>query len=175
MTKPEFSADEREEIDTLLSEALNGSRSTDAASIGRFLAAVAAAERAGRVWPQVLRDLALWEWTHTAQKSIAKRESVVFFDHAGRTVGKATRVGKRVRRDDGAQGFQQALIADMTWDELSAWGDLIRAQIDGLAPNLSIVQRLQGLHQRMPNTHGPGEACELLGTTVEEFLAEAAS
>ena len=171
MKKPNINPDDRREIDELLSEALNGSRRTDGASIGRFLSAVSAADRAGRDWPDALRDLALWEWTQRQQTAIGKRESVVLIDHGGRKVGKATRVGKRVRSEDGTHGFQQSLIADMTWDELNEWGALIASQMEGLAANSTMVKRLKALHHQMPDTAGPREACERLGTTVEEFLS----
>ena len=178
MNKPKIDDDEMAVISELLSEALNGSRTTNGVSIARFVAQVEAADRAGRAWPDVLRDLALWEWTQRRQTALAKRESVVFIDHAGHKVGKATRVGKRVRTADGDVGFQQSLIADMSWDELRQWGDLISAQIYGLDANRSMIQRLEALHGRFPDTEGPQEACSRLGTTVAEFLsadAEAAS
>lgn len=104
MKKPNINPDDRREIDELLSEALNGSRRTDGASIGRFLSAVSAADRAGRDWPDALRDLALWEWTQRQQTAIGKRESVVLIDHGGRKVGKATPaagIPRHVLREDG--------------------------------------------------------------------------
>lgn len=175
MTKPTIHHDDRAEVDDLLSEALNGSRQTDADSIARFMASLESADRAGRHWPDDVRALALWEWTQRRQTSIAKRESVVLIDHGGRRVGKATRVGKRVRSDNGEQGFQQSLIADMSWDELQEWAALIDSQIEGLSANQTMVKRLEQLHAQMPDTVGPREACERIGTTVEEYLTEASA
>ncbi len=169
--KPKLTNDESQEIDDLLSEALNGSRTADDASAQRFLGQVAKADRAGRDWPDKLRELALWEWARDRQKDIAKRESVVMIDHNGRKVGKATRVGKRVKRVDGTKSFQQSLISDMSWTELFDWGSLIAAQMEGLRPNLTIVQRLRSLYEQMPDTAGPAEACKRLGVTVEDYLA----
>ena len=174
--KPKLNNEDSQEVADLLGESLNGSRTANDASVRRFIGQVAAADRAGRDWPDMLRELALWEWTRTRQKEIAKRESVVLVDHQGRKVGKATRVGRRVVQADGTGAFQQSLISDMSWTELFNWGELIASQIDGLKPNLSMIERLRGLHERFPHTYGPGAACEQLGTTVEEFLGtEAAS
>lgn len=161
----------RREINELLSEALNGSRTPDAGSVQRFVAAVDSADRAGRSWPDDLRDEALREWALIRQKQIAKEESRVLIDYKGRRVSKPSRVGRQVVNGDGTKTFQQSLITVMSWDEIDAWARMIATQVDGLRANLAMVAKLRQLQERFPDSEGPAEAVAALGMTVEQWLA----
>lgn len=165
---------EREELDAALSAALNGSRKPSRDSAQRALELIEAAEAAGREWPALFRDGAAEDKCFTMQKGIAKRESVVLVTHDGKPIGKSTRVGRSRRRADGSWTMDQALFSEMTWDEVAAWAGLILGQIEGLKPNLTMVNRVLELRVAVPQSVGPGDAATSLGTTVGDWI-EAAS
>lgn len=162
---------DRREINEALSDALNGSRTPDGNSVQRFIAAVQAADMAGRSWPDDLREEVLRHWAFNRQKQIAKEESRVLIDYQGRKHHKATRVGKKVTTDEGATYYQQSLITAWSWDEIDEWARMVTTQINGLRENLAMVAKLRKLHDQFPESDGPAEAAAALGMTVEEWLA----
>lgn len=170
-----ISRDEAAEIDDLLSDALNGSRTVGADSVARALDAIESADQAGRLWPDALRAKALYDWIQNRQKNLAKAEKVVNVAHNGKVVSKSIRVGKRVKRDDGTSGYQQSLLNDFTWPELETFIAETLTRVDGLEANVTMAQQLLKLRDRFPQTAGPAEACALLGTTVEGYLDAAAT
>lgn len=156
----------------ILSDTLNGSRRPGPDSVARFLARFRAAQAQGMAWPDALQEEALRRLVLDEQKRIAKEESVVTIEHAGRPVRKSTRVGARKRGPEtGVEHFEQLTFADMAWPEVFAWEELIKSQIDGLRANRTMVARLKQLQARVPDSTGPGDAAQRLGTTVAEWLA----
>jgi hypothetical protein len=170
--------DERDEWEAMLAEAhgdpANGGKATKAMA-ARLADALRDAEQAGRRWAAHVLDDATADGLHGLLKKALKRQSVVLVSHDGRLVGKASRVGVRRAAADGTRQWQQALIHDLTWDELAEWLDGISDLISSLLVNRTMAERLLALRERHPDTVGPAEACARLGTTVTEFLAEAAS
>ncbi len=135
------------------------------------------AEQAGRRWAAHVVDDATVDGLHSLLKAALKRQSIVMVSHDGQVVGKATRIGVRRQVADGTEAWQQALIHDLTWDELAKWMRMISAQVSALLVNQSMAHRLLTLRKQYPDTAGPAEACERMGLTVAEFLEseEAAS
>ena len=107
-------------------------------------------------------------------KEWLKNESVVQVSHNGGLIGKATRVGRRVRSESGEVFWQQTLFRDMTWAQLDEWLSNIQSQLHSLGANVTIGRRLFELRDAAPDSIGPGDAAATLGTTIDAWLAEAA-
>lgn len=150
----------------ILSGALNGSRRVDDAAVHRAEDALAEypdarlVERA-YVLGGIRRDM----------NKISKREAVVLVNHNGTGVTKSIRLGVPRRREDGTREAQQVLIHEMTWGELANWLAMIQTNISALIVNEAMASRLLELRDQYPDTVGPAEACERMGTTIEGFLA----
>ena len=168
--------EDQTEVNNLLSEALNGSRTPNPASSRRFISAMNKAEMEGRAWPEQLRETILEQWAYVQQKTIAKRESALLISHNGRSVVKATRVGRRKVRADGSRGpLQQELLSEASWAEVDDFLKQITIQMDGLDANRTMVAKLKKLQSRFPDTYGPNAACVEAGTTFGEYLESEAS
>ncbi len=140
---------------------------------GRDMGSYLQADLARRdtVWAAALLRDAQIDGLWNALKNELKSESVTLVAHNGSLVGKATRVGAKKRKDDGSEAWAQALIEDMTWEQLEAWLARVMAQISALLVNRSMARRLLDLREQFPETVGPAEACSLLGTSIEDYLA----
>lgn len=166
--------EECQEWEAMLAEAhgdaSNGGKATKAmASILRRL--LLDAEQAGRRWAASVLDDATVDGLHAMLKKSLKSKSVVPVSYDGRVIGKPMRVGVRRKRADGTKQWQQALIHDLTWDELAEHLRMINEMIGGLLVNQAVARRLFTLREQFPQTAGPAEACSQLGMTVDEFLA----
>lgn len=152
----------------------NGGKATKAmaAALHRMLLD---AEQAGRRWAAHVMDDATVSGLHSLLKGALKRRSIAMVSHDGRMIGKATRVGVQRRRGDGVREWQQALIHDLTWEELEEHLAMIVNLIGSLLVNQSMAQRLLDLRREHPHTSGPAEACSQLGCSVEEFLSREAA
>lgn len=166
-----LSEEERTEWRDLLNHALNGSRQANAAAIDRAVAAIQQADRAGRAWPDLLREQMVRDGLRSALKAFAKAESETTVNYNGTPLIKAARRGVRVTAADGSTSFVQKLLWDMTWQEIGAWSDSNEAQIRGLLSNRDMARKLEDLHRMVPRSTGPLDAAAQLGTTVEEVLA----
>lgn len=168
-----LSHEENGELDAALTEAIGSDGKPNRDSAARAVDLIDAADAAGREWPDFVRREALLVWCFAKQKAIAKRESIVLVSHDGKLIGKATRVGRSVRKADGSRRFDQTLFSDMTWDEVGAWVGLIVSQIEGLTANMSMAARLFAMREQVPDSRGPGDAAAALGTTVAEWIEDA--
>ncbi len=166
-----LSIEEREEFRNLMSEALNGSRQSDAPAVMRAIAAVDGADGAGRTWPDEIRRQALYQLLQGELKRIAKEESMVSVDYNGRPVQKTARRGVAERQVDGTIQRQQKLWTDMTWEQFEAWSAMNDAQIDGLMVNRHAAAKLRTLHEQFPDSETVGDALAEIGVTLDEFLA----
>lgn len=166
--------DERAEWAEMLDESLNGSRQADQPAIDRLEAMLAQAERAGRVWPGVLQRQWLREGCRTALKDHAKAQARVEVAYNGRVVTKSARRGVRVIGPDGTHQWQQKLFASMTWDEFDESRKLNLEQIESLRINEVAAQRIAALRVLVPDSTGPQDAADRLGTSLEAVLADAA-
>lgn len=166
-----LSPEERNEWDTLLGDALNGSRTVDDAAVTRAESMLADAQQAHQPWASVIVRSLILRGLRAALNAKSKSESVALVSYNGTHVAKTTRLGTKRRRHDGSLESQQVLLHEMSWDELGAWLNMIKSQISSLLVNESMAQRLMPLRDRFPDTFGPREACDLLGMTVDEYLA----
>lgn len=166
-----LSPEEREEYAALLDDALNGSRQADMAAIDRMERMVAQADRAGREWPALLYRQWYREGMRAALKEHAKAQSRALVSYQGRLVSKDTRRGVLRETDSGQRAFQQVLFDDMSWSEFDEWRSRNADQIAALEINEVMAQKLDALRVLAPKSTGIGDACALLGTTVEAVLA----
>lgn len=172
-----LSDEERDEYEALMAECCGdpengGKRMSIIAE--RLRVALVDAEQAGRTWATHTLDDALLDGLAKLGKEWLKTESVVQVNHNGQLMGKATRVGRRVRSDSGEVFWQQTLFRDMTWAQLDEWLSNIQSQLHSLGANVTIGRRLFELRDAAPDSIGPGDAAATLGTTIDAWLAEAA-
>lgn len=170
MNEKYMSIEERAEYATLVDEVLNGDRTVDDGKVQRYRNGLVDAVKAQRAWAEMVLLQAQMDGLRKDLKQKSKDEAVAIVAYDGRLVGKTMRAGRRRRDDQGRVTFQQALLQDFSWNELTEWLDMISAQIGALLVNKHIADRLLTLREKFPETHGPAEACALLGTTVETYL-----
>lgn len=134
------------------------------------------AEQAGHPWPRAIIDRCIADGIHRRLVHYGKRVSVAMVAYNGKVVAKATRVGRR-RRDPetGRLYFQQTLFEDFSWAELDGWLRMIQGQIEGLRVDVHMAEKLADLKARYPDSYGPAEACEQMGTTIDRYLGDAAA
>lgn len=161
----------RSEFEAILSESLNGSRQPNVEAVERALDAVNAADRAGRIWPEEIRNQAMRSFLRNELKRVAKSENTVGVSWNNTIVHKTARRGVLVEQPDGSFQQQQMLWQDMTWEQFEAWSTMNDTQIVGLEINRAAAEKIRTLHQRFPESQTVGEALASQGMTLDEFLA----
>jgi hypothetical protein len=169
---PALSPEERGEWSKLLSDALNGSRRVDAAAIDRAELAVREAERKRLPWVGLVLRAILREGLRKRLSRLSKSEAVVLMANNGSPVATTTRIGVRRRRSGGVSEPTLEALSVVTWEQVEAWLTMIESQVAAALVNRAKAAKLLTLHKRFPDSIGPGDACEQLGTTVEAFLTE---
>lgn len=173
MNKNAWSDDERAEFDALVDEALGRPAMADRVDV--FLAGLdAAGEQARRYWAaDCLNDMR----RRGAEKILkheqeVRRPRVPVADN-GSVLGRAPReFGRTVRDVDGKVSHQRELFDFLTWDELRDRRDQFAKNARALQVDMFTVDKLLALEQRADAAATPDEACRILGTTVEAYLAD---
>jgi len=164
--------EEREEWDGMLADALEKSGGqSDQTAIDFVESAIGQAERAGRLWPELLRRQWDREGMRVALVQYAKAQATVLVAHDGKLIGKTARRGVRVTAPSGRRVWQQTLFHQMTWPEFYQWRAINRNQIEALEINAGMAAKIADLHSQAPDSMGPQDACVALGTSLEEVLA----
>lgn len=103
-----------------------------------------------------------------------RRRARVAVAHNGQVLGRAPReMGHKVRNDQGETVHQRTLFDFMTWDELrEKRAEFARAE-RAARVDRAAVEKLLTLEERVPGAANPAEACDQIGTSVVDFLAEA--
>jgi hypothetical protein len=166
-----LSPEERREWECGLDDALDESGQADLASVDRLEGFIAEADRAGREWPDIIRRQWQREGMRLALKSRLKSRETVEVAYNGQVVTKPASRGVRVVLEDGAMVWQQRLFESMTWEELTQAQLLNREQINSLRINDAIAAKLIALQTLAPDSTGPKDACDQLGTTIDAVLA----
>ena len=166
-----LSPDERDAWRALLDDALNGSRQADPAAVGRAMAALDQADRAGAEWPTLIRAQAVRTVLQAELKRYAKAEAMTAVTYNGTPLVRTARRGVRQQAADGSTTYEQKLLWDMDWPEVDTWAASNESQIHGLLANRDIARKLQDLRRMAPRSTGPADAASQLGTTVEAVLA----
>jgi hypothetical protein len=169
MPKEYLSPEERAERDAALDAALGGGKVDDNA-VTRAETTLYHAESTGRYWARYVSRTLIRSGLRRLLNERAKAESVVLMPYAGNSVTTTTRLGIRRRTVDGVRSHQLALIQDMTWTELEDWLTMVEMQIAAGMVNRAKATRLLTLREQFPDTIGPGDACQRLGCTVDQFF-----
>lgn len=174
MNKRAWSPDELVEFEALVIEALD--EPVVAHRIDRFLLGLDDAEQAQRFWAiDVAAGIRRDGIDRLLKNEQAQRKPRVPVTHDGQVIGRMPReVGKKVRDDDGKVEHHRGLFDFLTFAELR---ELLRdysRNRDALDVDIFAVRKLM-LQQRVPDAATPAEACDAIGTTVEEFLAAESS
>lgn len=131
--------------------------------------------RAGHRWAQYVADDALLDglsrhWTawNTEQKRVKARVD-------GREVQASGSRGSRQRDENGKVVHQRLTWIQMEWAEVFQQEEDALMRIGAERITVSIARKLAELRDRAPDSIGPADAAELLGTTVEEWLLDEAA
>lgn len=166
-----LSPEERAEWVEMLDEALSISGQADQAAIDAVEEALSQAERAGRTWPSFGQREWLREGVRVALRDRAKSRDRVLVSHGGALISKSARRGVTTTREDGSRSWQQTLFSEMTWEQFDDFRNGNLAQIRALTVNETIAAKLDALRILAPDSTGPQDACDRLGTTIDEVLA----
>lgn len=166
-----WSDDDRVEFENLVTEALTWPTTAERRAV--FLAGFDTAYETGRVWAKdVMEDFREESADSLLKREQAKRRPRVPFSHDGRVLGRVPREMGIVRRGLGGAREQHRTLFDLLdWDELRAKAREFETQGRALMVDAAAVKRLLELELIVPGAANPAEACEQLGTTVEEWLA----
>lgn len=166
-----WSDDDRTEFDMLVDKAL----AIPSVAVRRsvFLDGLETALEARKLWARdVFTDYQTWGTDRLLKAEQEKRRPRVPVSYRGRVIGKMPRTtGVRRRDGNGFLEHQRALIEYQTWDELRARRSEYAAQVRALEVDIAGIDRLLELEDLVPGASTPAEACEIRGTTVEEWLS----
>lgn len=166
-----LSPEERDEWKAALNDALDKSGQADLGAVDHLEEFVAQADRAGRNWPDVIRRHWHREGMRLALKVHLRSRRTVQVAYNGQIVSKPATRGVRVALEDGSLVWQQKLFESMTWEQLAQARSLNSEQIDSLTINEVLASKLSALKVLVPDSTGPKDACDQLGTTIEAVLA----
>lgn len=164
--------EERAEWALMLDESLNGSRQADQAAIDRLEVAMESAAASGRLWPQIVERQWLREGMRLTLQAYTKEQDTVLVGWQGRQVSKSARRGVRVVDEQtGRTSWQQKLFEQMTWEQFDGWRENNQTQIESLQINEVMASKIAALRVLAPESTGPQDAAEQIGTTLEAVLS----
>lgn len=162
--------DERAEWTSLLDDAnkLNGSSRDRGREVVRLLND---AVQAQKLWAPIVQNAILAEGCTQKAKSRLKSVSsalvsIASVDHIRSLAG-----GIKVRQAGGGTADQQKLFVEMTWTEVDDHVQMLKRQLQELGITIATDEKLLDLRNQFPASTGPGDACQKLGRTIEEYLA----
>lgn len=174
MSKLSWPEEDANEFDDLIEEALRHDSVADRTKV--FLAGLDDAQQAQRYWAlDVTAEIRREGARRILNREAERRRPRVPVSEDGQVIGKMPReAGRRVRALDGSVSHQRGLFDLMTWDELrEKRAELVRNS-RALKVDIHGIEVLLSLEERFPDAATPADACALLGTSVEEYLAGAA-
>jgi hypothetical protein len=170
MNQNTWSTDERAEYDELCREAWESAVSTRDRT-EEFLRLLHDADQAHRLFARdVLRD-AEQRGAASIIKAWFKRSQRIAVSYQGEVLTKTRVVGAQAIGDDGQAYVVQTLFDLLTFDQIAAKLEWYRRQRQAYTANIHVCERLLLLQKLAPGASTPAEACELVGTTVDAFLA----
>lgn len=172
MNQAAWSPAEREEYDSIVREVIETVDSTEA-RIDLYEQAVADAVQARRFWASDVDRDARRTGYREQIKSWLKRNRVIV-NIGAREVSKPRVIGVKRTDDEGQQYDAQALLDVMTFDELRAKRREWLRQVHAYNDNVALADRLLALQELAPTATTPQDACRLLGTSLDEYLGQAA-
>lgn len=171
MNQNAWSDDDRTEFDTLVTDALRWSKPGQRIDV--FLAGLDSALEAGRYWAKDVHHDIRDNGTGKVLKDEAdRRKPRVPVSDNGNILGTVPReMGTRRANSTGKLEQHRTLFDYLTWDELRAKRREFQAMGAALAVNEAAVAKLLELEELVPGASTSAEACDRLGTTVEDWLA----
>lgn len=170
MNTAAWSPEERAAYDRICAEAWDVDEST-AERTEAFLSLINDARQAHQFFAGDVLDEALRRGAASLLKSWHKARRRVPVSFEGEVLSKPRVIGTTVVSDDGSVIHAQTLFDLWTWEQLEAKAREYAQNIKAFRANLHIVVRLLELRERAPEATNPAQACERLGTTVEQWLA----
>lgn len=168
MNTASWSPEERAEWEDLLEQVTQEAESTgDAVDMLKQL--VRDAVQAQRFWANDVEDAALRTGLRSLVNAYKKRQRVLV-SYQGELLNKARAIGVKHVAEDGSTWHAQPLIDVMTWDQLREKRREYLTQIRAYTSNVAEMDQLLALQEICPGAATPQEACEQLGTTVDEYL-----
>lgn len=169
-------AEAQAEYEQALRDALGPSGVVDHRTVERFLRILNDAVQAQRPWARLVIECATRQGLNAILReelvAITRPEDAALFDYHGEIVQISMRRGRRRRNPTTKRVFwQQALFADFSWADIAEWMAVINSQLGAALINQEVGERLMRLRTKFPETFGPAEACERLGTTIAGYLA----
>lgn len=173
MTRHTWPSEDREDYDQLCHEAWQHSDSTRQRT-EEFLRLLHDAGQAHRLFAHDMLREAEFRGASSILKEWHKRTHRVAVAYNGELLTKSRAVGTVKVAADGLSYATQTLFDMLTFEQLQAKIVEYRRQVAAYRENIHICERLLSLRDLAPEAATPAEACQRLGTTVDDFLAEAA-
>lgn len=126
--------------------------------------------QAGHHWAQYLSDDAWLDGLGKHWSAWNREQSRISVNLAGREVRVPGSRGIRQRDERGKMVHQQLSWTQMSWEEVDEVDDGAAARITADGINRSTAAKVRELRAFAPDSRGPGEAAEKIGTTVEAWL-----
>lgn len=121
-------------------------------------------------------EMLLQEGCKKRVQRYSKHERIVpAVSHDGRMVSVSMRGG--VPKRDSSTGdrvvwFEQTLFSAMSWADFDDYiNDLVR-QVQALSDKVRLLRRFESLRDEYPDSHGPGDAAVMAGTSLESILRD---
>lgn len=175
MRKNGWSDEDREEYEELVTEALRERATADRRDV--FLGGLDDAVQAQRVWAL---DVHAGIRNDGADKILRNEQALrrprVPVARDGQVLGKAPReFGHKLRDEEGVIVHARTLFDFLTFEELREKRDEFQGTERAARVDRYTVEKLLTLEELVPAAANPAEACESLGITVEQFLADEAA
>lgn len=169
-----WTEEDRDEYDAMCAEAWESS-SNIRDQVAAFLAKLADARQAHRDWAYRVEDEVLRAGARERLKEWSKTRSRVLVAYSDGAAAKPRVIGTTRTDAAGNRVHQQVLFETMTWQELAEKRVEYLKQIKAYGQNVGLIDRLLALHDLAPESATPAAAARLLGTTIEDWLAEDAA
>lgn len=167
--------DQRHEYDEAMTEAIGTDRDSKVTrEMGeRVRQMLLDAEQAQRPWAsQMLDDDQLAGCVNRAKRWLDSHQERMLVAFNGQIIAKARRKGRKQRNQaDGSSTWQRTLFDDFSWSELEEFLQSAIGRAAAEQVNIASARKLLVLKERAPDTYGPQEASERLGTSIDEVLA----
>lgn len=154
-------------LDEVIALGLKSSADKGAAVIDRLQDAEQAHEPWGATTIMQLAE----DQAKLAVKARQKQTSTTLVAFTQASAMRSMRVGVRNSSD----AYEQVLFEEMTWEQLNAHVQMLQQQMRQLGLTIGVDRKLLKLHEQVPASAGPGDACKVLGVTVEQYLGSAAA
>lgn len=165
----------RAEYDQMMAEVVAGADGTGERA-ALMATKVDDAIQAHRQWAMELEQAARLDGYAEETKRYLKRTRVVINVGEGekaRKVSKARVIGAKRETATGKWVDVQLPFELLTWDDLTAKQVECQQQRQSYSDTLALLGRMFSLKAKMPDSHGPAEAAELLGIDLDDYLVEA--